>query len=158
MIKAPWQGGGKDLIRGSKRSPLFWGLMVTLLTVIALILVFYFVGKEQKPGRIPPEVLSKIEQEKTKAQKDFAEFVQTPAGQLWQKHPYWDPALCQKIAGGEVCPGMSKEQAREAVGRVVEIRKSGSEKPLEEWVVEGKGKEKMILKFDDNTLLSVERK
>jgi hypothetical protein len=53
---------------------------------------------------------------------------------------------------------MSKEQAREAVGRVVEIRKSGSEKPLEEWVVEGKGKEKMILKFDDNTLVSVERK
>ena len=158
MIKPIWQGGEKNLIRGSKRSPLFWGLIVISLTVIALGLVFYFGGKERKPGRIPPEILSKIQQEKANAQNDFAEFIQTPAGKLWQKHPYWDRALCQKISEGQVSPGMSKEQAREAVGRVVEIRKPRGEKPLEEWVVEGKGEEKMILKFDNNALVSVERK
>ena len=158
MIKAPRQSGGTDLIRGSRRSPLFWGLMVTFLTVVVLALVLYFGGKDQKPGRIPPEILSQIDQEKAKAQKDFAEFIQTPAGKLWQKYPYWDPALCQKISEGQVSQGMSKEQAREAVGRVVEVRKLKGEKPLEEWVVEGKGKEKVVLKFDDNALVSVERK
>ena len=158
MINPFWQGEEKDRIRGRRRSALFWGLMAIFLTVIALALVFYFGGKGQKPGRIPPEILSKIHQEKAQAQNDFAEFIQTPAGKLWQKHPYWDRALCQKISEGQVSPGMSKEQAREAVARVVEIRKPGGERPLEEWVVEGKGEEKMILKFDDNALVSVERK
>ncbi len=158
MIKAPRQSGGKDLIRGSKRSPLFWGLMVTLPRRYCPGPGFLLWREGSEARRIPPEILSKIDQEKAKAQKDFAEFIQTPAGKLWQKYPYWDPALCQKISEGQVSPGMSKEQAREAVGRVVEIRKLKGEKPLEEWVVEGKGKEKVVLKFDDNALVSVERK
>jgi len=158
MIKAPRQGGGKAPVRGSRGSPLFWGLVLTFLAVITLVLVFHFGGKDQKPGRIPPEILSQIDQEKDKAQKDFAEFIQTPAGKLWQKYPYWDRDLCQKISEGQVSPGMSKEQAREAVGRVVEVRKLEVEKNLEEWIAEGKGKEKMVLKFENNALVSVERK
>jgi len=158
MIKPFYQGGEKDLIRDRRGSALFWGLMVISLTFIALALVFYSGEKGQKPGRIPTEILSKIDQEKAKAQNDFAEFIQTPAGKLWQKYPYWDRELCQKIAEGQVSPGMSKGQVREAVGRVVEIRKPTGEGSLEEWVIEGKGQEKMILKFDDNALVSVERK
>ena len=73
---------------------------------------FSFGGKKEKKGLIPPEALSKIRQEKADAEKEFAEFSETPAGKLWQKHPYWDPAACRKIAEGLVFPGMSKEQAK----------------------------------------------
>jgi hypothetical protein len=156
MIKLPWQDGGKRLIPKSKIFP-FWGLAAIFLAIVVLALVFSFGGKkEEKRGPIPPEALSKIHQEKAKAQKEFAEFSQTPAGKLWQKHPYWDPAVCQKIAEGQVFPGMSKEQAREAVARVEEIKSRKGEKLLEVWAVEGKGKEKWILKFEENALVSVE--
>lgn len=141
-----------------RRSPLFWGLMTIFLTVVVLALFFFFQGKGQKPGPIPPEVLSRIDQERAKSQKDFTEFIQTPGGKLWQKYPYWDPAICQKIADGQVFPGLSKEQAREAVGRVGEIRKTNGGKNLEEWVVEGKNKERMILRFEGNALVGVEKK
>lgn len=147
MIKAPWQGGGKK-----------WGLIAIALSVMILAWFFYFRGNGQKPGGIPAEILSTIDQEKARAQRDFADFIQTPGGKLWQKYPYWDPAICQKIAEGQVFPGMSKEQTREAVARVVEIRKQKGEKRWEEWVVENKRKEMMILRFDENLLLSVEPK
>jgi hypothetical protein len=144
--------------RGRKPSPLFWGFTAVFVAVIILALFFHFGGKGQEPGRLPPEVLSQIDQEKRKAQEDFADFIQTPAGQIWQRHPYWTPAICQKIAGGQVWPGMSKEQAGEAIGKGVEIKRVNGRKFYEEWVVESKGKEKMVLKFEENALISVERK
>jgi hypothetical protein len=158
MTEASLPGRGKGLIGAGKQSPLFWGLAAVFLAVMVLALFFCFSGREQKPGRLPPEVLSKIHQEKRKAQEDFADFIQTPAGKLWQRYPYWTPAICQKIVEGQLSPGMSKEQAGEAISRVVEIRRAKDKKFSEEWVVEGKGKEKMILKFEENALISVERK
>jgi hypothetical protein len=158
MTEASLPGKEKGLMGGRKPSAFFWGLTAAFLAVMVLALFFYFSGKGQTPGRLPPEVLSKIHQEKKKAQEDFADFIQTPAGKLWQRYPYWPPAVCQKIVEGQLSPGMSKEQAGEAIGRVVEIRRAKGKKSSEEWVVEGKGKEKMILKFEENTLISIERK
>ncbi len=140
---------------GSERSSLLWGFLIISLTVIALGVAFHYMGKGQKAGPIPPDILSKIEQEKAKAQKEFAEFIETPAGKLWQKHPYWDPADCQKIADGQIFPGMSKEQAREAAGKIIGSRNKGENR--EEWEVEGKGRGKMILTFDGNSLVSVKK-
>lgn len=142
--------------RGTKRSPLLWGFLIISLSAIALVLAFYYPGKGQKPGLISPDILSKIEQEKAKAQKEFAEFIQTPAGKLWQKHPYWDPADCQKIADGQISPGMSKEQAREAAGKIIGSSRRGENR--EEWEVEGKDRGKMMLTFDGNTLVSVNKR
>lgn len=157
MIRLPRQDRGKGLIPRGKTFP-FWGLAAVFLAIVVLTLIFSFGGKGKKEGPIPPEALSKIHQEKAKAQKEFAEFVQTPAGKLWEKHPYWDPAVCQKIAQGQVFPGMSREQAAEAVARVEEIKKSRDEDHVERWAVEGKGKEKWVLKFEENTLVSVENR
>ncbi len=142
--------------RSKKRSPLLWGLLIVAISVIGLVLAVYYTGKGQKPGPISPDILSKIEQEKAKAQTEFAEFIETPAGKLWQRHPYWDPADCQKIADGQIYPGMSKEQAREAAGRIIGSRKKGENR--EEWEVEGKHQGKMTLTFDGNTLVSVDKK
>jgi hypothetical protein len=93
-----------------------------------------------------------------KARQDHAEFLKTPAGQVWQKYPYWTPDICQKIVEGQVFPGMSKEQAREAVGRVMEVRKKKGDPQAEEWTVESRNLEKMVLKFKGNALAEVERK
>ena len=96
------------------------------------------------------DALSRIHQERSRAQKDFAEFVKTPAGKIWQKYPYWDPSLCQKIAEGQVVLGMSKGQVGEAIGDATKVKKKRIGENIEEWVVEGK--EKMVLRFEDNSL------
>ena len=152
-------GRGKRFLRlPGNRSTLLWGSLAILLAVVLLFVVFFAGGKSQKPKQIPAEVLSKIDQEKANAQKAHSEFIQTPAGKLWQKYPYWSPEMCQQVIDGQVCPGMSMDQAREAVGRVVEIRKKKGEKQVTEWVVEGRNKEKLVLKFEGNALVEVERK
>ena len=66
--------------------------------------------------------------------------------------------MCRKIAAGEIVPGMSKDQAKEAVSKVVDVRTKKGEKPAEEWVVEGRNRERMVLKFDGNALAEIERK
>ena len=140
------------------RSPILWIGLALLLSIMALMLVFFMGGKSEKPRQIPPEVLTRINQEKDKARQEHAEFIKTPAGQLWQKHPYWTPDICQKIVEGQVFPGMSKEQAKEAVNRVIEVTKKRGDQQPEEWTVEGRNREKMVLKFEGNALLEVERK
>jgi hypothetical protein len=140
------------------RSPILWIGLAVLLSAIALMLVFFMGGTGQKPGQIPSEVLAKIEQEMTKARQDHAEFLKTPAGQLWQRYPYWTPEICQKIVEGRVFPGMSKEQAREAVGRVMEVRKKKGDQQSEEWAVESRNREKLFLRFEGNALAEVEGK
>jgi len=141
-----------------KRSPILWIGLALLLSVVALMLVFFMGGKSQKPGQIPHEVLTKITQEKDRARQEHAEFIKTPAGQLWQKHPYWSPEICQKIVEGQVFPGMSKEQAKEAVNQVVEVRKKKGNQQSEEWTVEGRNRERMVLKFAGNALAEIEKK
>jgi hypothetical protein len=158
MIEAPGRLRRGVLSLTKNRSPIFWIGLAVLLSVIALMLVFFFGGKSQKPGQIPPEVLTNINQEKAKAQQEYVEFIQTPAGKLWQKRPYWSPDTCQKIVEGQVFPGMSKEQAKEAVGQVIEVRKKKGDKQPEAWTVEGRNGEKMVLKFEGNALAEVERK
>jgi hypothetical protein len=146
---------GKRLISKGRTFPV-WGFAAVFLAIIGLVLFFSFAGKGEKKGPIAPEALSKIRQEQARAEREFAEFAQTPGGKLWQKHPYWDPAACRKIAEGIVFPGMSKEQAKEAVARVEEIRRQKGEESLEIWLAEGKAKERWILKFEKNALISVE--
>jgi hypothetical protein len=103
------------------------------------------------------KTLSGIHEEQARARKEFSEFLGTPAGKIWEKHPYWDPETCRKIAAGEVEPGMSREQARAALGEPVEIKfeKSG-EALLEKWRVEGR--EKWVLTFEANALKNAEKK
>jgi hypothetical protein len=140
------------------RSPILWIGLAVFLSVVALVLVFFFGGKSQKVGQIPAEVLAKIDQEKAKARQEHAEFMKTPAGQLWQRHPYWSLETCQKIVEGQVFPGMSKEQAKEAVGRVMKVKEKRGDQQPEEWAVEGRSGERMILKFEGNALVEIERK
>jgi hypothetical protein len=158
MTKLPGQIGKKVSILKDTRSPILWASLAVIFSVIICLLVFWGGGKSQKPGQIPAEVLSKIDQEKAQARQEFSDFIQTPAGKLWQKHPYWSPEMCRKIAAGEIVPGMSKEQAREAVSKVVEVRTMKGETPAEEWVVEGRSGEKMVLQFDGNALAEIKRK
>ena len=158
MTKLPGQVGKKTSAFKDIRSPILWGSLAVIFAVIVCLLVFWGGGKSQKPGQIPAEVLSKIDQEKSQARQEFADFIQTPAGKLWQKHPYWSPEMCRKIAAGEIVPGMSKDQAKEAVSKVVDVRTKKGEKPAEEWVVEGRNRERMVLKFDGNALAEIERK
>jgi len=139
------------------RSALLWGSLAILLSAVLLLWLFFADGKSQKPRPIPAEVLSKIDQEKADAQKAHADFIQTPAGKLWQKYPYWSPEICQRIIDGQVSPGMSMDQAKEAVDRVVEVRKKKGEKQPTEWVAEGRNKEKLILKFEGNALVEVKK-
>jgi hypothetical protein len=148
--------GRKKFIRlPGNRSVLLWGSLAVLLAAGFFLVVFFADEKTRKPKQIPAEVLSKIDQEKADAQKAHAEFIQTPAGKLWQKKPYWSPEICQRVIDGQVSPGMSMDQAREAVDRVVEVRKRKGEKELTEWVVECRNKEKLVLKFDRNALVEV---
>ncbi len=135
---------------------MFWVVLTALLVSVALLFIFRPTRTQQEKS-IPFEALSKIRQEKAKAQKDFAEFIGTPAGKIWEKHPYWDPATCQKIAEGNVEPGMSKEQVKAALGepRTVKSEKQG-EILHEEWTVEGK--EKIILQFEDNKLKEIQKR
>lgn len=144
------------MISWQKRAPMFWVVLIALLVSVALLFIFRPTRTQQEKS-IPIEALSKIRQEKAKAQKEFGEFIQTPAGKIWEKHPYWDPAICQKIAEGDVEPGMSKEQVKTALG---EPRKVKSEKRgeilHEEWAMEGK--EGVILRFEENTLKEIGKK
>lgn len=158
MIEFPGRATRGVFAPTKNRSPIFWIGLAVLLSVIALVLVFFFEGKSQKAGQIPAEVLAKIDQEKAKARQEHAEFIKTPAGQLWQRHPYWSPDTCQKIMEGQVFPGMSKEQAKDAVGRVIEVRKKKGDQQPEEWAVEGRSGERMVLKFEGNALMEIERK
>jgi hypothetical protein len=158
MIEIPGRVRRGVLGFKENRSPILWIGLAVLLSVIALMLVFFFGGKSQKPGQIPSEVLVKINQDKGKAQQEHAEFIKTPAGKLWQKCPYWSPDTCRKIVEGQVFPGMGKEQAKEAVGQVIEVRKKKGDQQPEAWTVEGRNGEKMVLKFEGNALVEVERK
>jgi len=134
---------------------MFWVVLIALLVSVAVLFIFRPPRAAQEKS-IPVEALSKIHQEKARAQKEFSEFIQTPAGKIWEKHPYWDPGICEKIANGQVEAGMSKEQARAALGEAREVK---SEKRggilLEEWTMAGK--EKLILRFEENTLKGIER-
>jgi len=158
MIEVPGRLRRGVLGVTKNRSPILWIGLALLLSVAVLMLVFFLGGKSQKPAQIPPEVLGKIDQEKAKVRQEYAEFIQTPAGKLWLKHPYWSPDICEKILEGQVFPGMSKEQAKEAVNQVVEVRKKKGNKQPEEWTVEGRNREKMVLKFEGNALVEIERK
>jgi hypothetical protein len=151
------EGRKKFLRLSGNRSALLWGSLAVLLSAVLLLWLFFADGKSQKPRPIPAEVLSKIDQEKADAQKAHADFIQTPAGKLWQKYPYWSPEICQRIIDGQVSPGMSMDQAKEAVDRVVEVRKKKGEKQPTEWVAEGRYKEKLILKFEGNALVEVKK-
>ena len=158
MTRMAEEGRKKFLRLPGNRSALLWGSLAVLLSAVLLLWLFFADGKSQKPRPIPAEVLSKIDQEKADAQKAHADFIQTPAGKLWQKYPYWSPEICQRIIDGQVSPGMSMDQAKEAVDRVVEVRKKKGEKQPTEWVAEGRYKEKLILKFEGNALVRVEKK
>jgi hypothetical protein len=158
MTSIPAEEKRRFLRLSGNRLTFLWGSLAILLTAVLLLLVFFAGGKSQKPNQIPAEVLSKIDQEKASAQIAHAEFIQTPAGKLWKKYPYWSPEMCQRIIDGQVSPGMSMDQAKEAVDRVVEVRKKKGEKQPTEWVAEGRNKEKLILKFEGNALVAVEKK
>ena len=139
-----------------KRSPIFLFLGLFLLGTLLFLLISP-AGKDPKTNLIPASVLSKIDQERAKAQRDHEEFTKTPAGKIWEKHPYWDRLTCQKIAAGQVWPEMSKEMAGVAVGPPEKVRtEKRGETLYEEWTVEGK--EKMVLRFEGNALISVERR
>ena len=158
MTRIPAEGRKRFLRLPGNRSTLLWGSLAILPAAVLLLVVFLAGGISQKPKQIPAEVLSKIDQEKASAQKAHAEFIQTPAGKLWQKYPYWSPEMCQRIIDGRVSPGMSMDQAKEAVDRVVEVRKKKGEKQPTEWVAESRNKEKLILKFEGNALVEMEKK
>jgi len=157
MTRMAEEGRKKFLRLSGNRSALLWGSLAIFLSAVLLLWLFFADGKSQKPKQIPAEVLSKIDQEKADAQKAHADFIQTPAGKLWQKYPYWSPEMCQRIIDGQVSPGMSMDQAKEAVDRVVEVRKEKGEKQPTEWVAEGRNKEKLILKFEGNALVEVKK-
>ena len=158
MTKLQGKIGKKFSALKDPRSPVLWASLAVIFSAIICLLLFWDGGKKQKPGQIPAEVLSKIDQEKAQARQEFADFIQTPAGKLWQKYPYWSPEMCRKISAGEIAPGMSKEQAREAVSKVVEVRTKKGKGPAEEWVVESRNRERMLLKFEGNALAEIERK
>ena len=139
-----------------KRSPILLFLGLFLLGTLLFLLISP-PGKDPKTNLIPASALSKIDQERAQAQRDHEEFTKTPAGKIWEKHPYWDRLTCQKIAAGQVWPEMSKEMAGVAVGPPGKVRtEKRGETLYEEWTVQGK--EKMVLRFEDNVLISMERR
>jgi len=134
---------------------MFWVVLAALIASVAILFIFRPIRTTQEKS-IPIEALSKIHQEKAKAQKEFAEFIQTPAGKIWERHPYWDPAICEKIANGQVEPGMSKEQVKAAFGEAREVKSERRGEVLhEEWTMAGK--EKWVLRFEENVLKMAER-
>ena len=134
---------------------MFWVVLAALIASVAILFIFRPTRTTQEKS-IPIEALSKIHQEKAKAQKEFAEFIQTPAGKIWERHPYWDPAICEKIANGQVEPGMSKEQVKAALGEAQEVKSERRGEVFhEEWTMAGK--ERQVLRFEGNTLKAVEK-
>jgi hypothetical protein len=156
MTRTAEEGKKRFLRLPGSRPVLLWGSAAVLLSLLLLLLLFFNEEKSRKPAQIPAEVLSKIDQEKADARKAHADFIQTPAGKLWQKYPYWSPDMCQRVVDGLLSPGMSMDQAREAVNRVAEVRKKKGN--LSEWAAEGRNGETLILRFDGNALMEIEKK
>jgi len=157
MVKTSWFGRRKGLHFWKNRSPIFWILLTFILVGLTSVLITLQFEKGKGSRVIPLDAQSRIEQEKAKAQKDFAEFIKTPAGKVWEKHPDWDLETCRKIAAGQVFAGMSKEQVREAVGSPERVRTNKDKEILyEEWIWEGR--EKIVLEFENNILKSIERR
>ena len=157
MVKSFWPGWRKTAPFWRNRLSATWLLWLIIPVSIALVLIILRSTENSPDKQIPLEALSRIHQEKIKAQKEFAEFIKTPAGKIWQKYPFWDPATCQKIAAGQIFPGMSREQAQEAIGSPTEVkREKRGEIIYEEWT--SNGKERLILRFENNVLRTIERK
>jgi hypothetical protein len=119
-----------------KRLPIFLFLGLFLLGTLLFLLISP-PGNDPKTSLIPASALSNLEQERAKAQRGHEEFAKTPAGKIWEKHPYWDRLTCQKIASGQVWIEMSKEMAGVAVGPPEKVRtEKRGETLYEEWTVE----------------------
>lgn len=147
-----------------KNKKIFPLLLILILIVVGGsigVWVNYRIFSKAKHGQISDEGWSYIQREKIKAQRNFAEFIKTPAGKVWLKHPYWTPEICQKIAQGEILVGMHKDQVKESLASLLQ-RKIKISNYLEgntlweEWLLEGE--DKLILRFRDNLLQSLERK
>ena len=148
--------GSKNIFLLGKRSPMFWAVLIAILASAVALFIFRPTRTDQERS-IPIEALSRIHQEKAKAQREFSEFLRTPAGKIWEKHPYWEPAVCQKIADGRVEPGMTKEQAKAALGEAKHVRSERRGEVLcEEWTYAGN--KKRILKFEENALKGIEER
>ena len=156
MGKPSWPEERKAAPFWRNRSLAFWVLWIVIPVSLASVWIILRPPENKQDKPIPLEALSKIHQQKIKAQKEFAEFIKTPAGKLWQKYPFWDPATCQKIAAGQIFLGMSREQAKEALGMPAEVKRAKrGEVVWEEWTCAGR--EKIILRFENNVLNSIER-
>ncbi|MGB9700113.1 MAG: hypothetical protein ACPL5I_12090 [Thermodesulfobacteriota bacterium] len=137
---------------------------ISLLILIFIIIgflggawLYYKLFLKREPGQISAEAWSYIQQEKIKAQRNFAEFVKTPAGQIWLQHPYWPPEICQKIAQGEILPGMNKDQVRKSLANRLQTKiKININNEREEWIVDGENK--LVLHFLNGVLQSWEGK
>ncbi len=138
------------------RSSVLRIVVILVCLSIASILFIRWFTNNQGPSPIPADALSKIEQEKGKAQREYQDFLHTAAGKIWEKHPDWDREVCAKVAAGEVIPGMSKGQAAEALARrsggTIKRRTIGAE---EEWAVDSQG---IVLRFSGNVLKTVQRR
>jgi hypothetical protein len=135
---------------------MFWAVLIAILASAAALFIFRPTRTDQERS-IPIEALSRIHQEKAKAQREYADFVRTPAGKIWEKHPYWDPAVCQKIADRQVETGMTKEQVKAALGEAKMVKAERRGEVLhEEWTYAGT--KKRILKFEENALKGIEER
>lgn len=131
--------------------------LILILGSLASLSIFYGVYAPKGLRQISDEGWSLIQHEKIKAQKDFAEFIKSPAGKIWAKHPYWPPEICQKIAQGEIFQGMSKDQVKESLNKKSPAKiKIIVNNEREEWIVEGEGK--MVFHFLNGVLHSWEGK
>ena len=121
---------------------MFWAVLIAVVASAATLFIFRPTRTDQERS-IPVDALTKIHQEKARAQKEFADFIRTPAGKIWEKHPYWDPGACQKIADGRVEPGMNKEQVKAALGEAKHVKAERRGGVLhEEWTYAGTKKRK----------------
>lgn len=121
------------------------------------VCIYYKLFIKKEAGQISAEGWSYIQQEKIKAQRDFAEFVKTPAGQIWVQRPYWPPEICQKIAQGEILLGMNKDQVRESLANKSQTKiKIKINNEREEWIVEGE--DNLVFHFLNGVLQSWEQK
>jgi hypothetical protein len=148
--------GRGDRSRAPKGSSVLWILGALVLLSAATVFFIQWSVRDRGSTSIPADALSKIEQEKAKAQSEFQDFIKTPAGKIWEKHPYWDRDVCRRVAEGELFPGMSKEQAAEALANGAKIKRKRRIGTEEEWVAESQGE--IILRFEDNVLRTIARK